>query len=400
MAHRLIVFTSTFPFGDRESFLEQEVPYLSACFDEVVFIPLGGAATKQRILPQGAVADDRLHCSRHKKILKGILNCWRVFPSYYIDFFRSGVFLNKNKFKKWIKTTLLASFYLQSKPIRELNKSIKQDDVLYYYWGIDYNCISPFFKGKCVQVSRFHGDWDLWRDGGKSEPYCPCRKNIISSLSCAVTISNKGKVFLESIYPDLNVKTFRLGSLDCGVSKKSEDGIIRMLSCSTVYPLKRVDYIFECLETLAFGETIIDWTHIGGGPGFDELNKKCLASNNKNITINLIGNLTHDEVLSYYKNHCVDLFINLSTNEGIPVSIMEAISFNVPVVATDVGATGEIVTEDTGCLVSCDPSVNEVTNAIKDVLQKNLNPRAFWEQSFTAHKNYNQFANYLKSLSI
>lgn len=53
-----------------------------------------------------------------------------------------------------------------------------------------------------------------------------------------------------------------------------------------------------------------------------------------------------------YSEHPVDVFINLSTNEGVPVSIMEAISFDIPIVATDVGGTSEIVTDETGILVS------------------------------------------------
>ena len=45
------------------------------------------------------------------------------------------------------------------------------------------------------------------------------------------------------------------------------------------------------------------------------------------------------------------MFINLSSSEGIPVSIMEAQSFGIPVIATNVGGSGEIVVSETGVLV-------------------------------------------------
>ena len=48
-------------------------------------------------------------------------------------------------------------------------------------------------------------------------------------------------------------------------------------------------------------------------------------------------------MLDYYKNNIIDIFINLSASEGIPVSIMDAISFGIPCIATNVGGTGEIV---------------------------------------------------------
>ncbi|MBL3200697.1 glycosyltransferase, partial [Klebsiella pneumoniae] len=57
----------------------------------------------------------------------------------------------------------------------------------------------------------------------------------------------------------------------------------------------------------------------------------------------LWGTVPHETIISFFAANPVHLFLNLSTMEGIPVSIMEAISFGIPVVATDVGAVSEIV---------------------------------------------------------
>lgn len=46
-----------------------------------------------------------------------------------------------------------------------------------------------------------------------------------------------------------------------------------------------------------------------------------------------------------------DLFVNMSLSEGIPVSIMEAISFGIPIIATNVGGNAEIVNDETGVLI-------------------------------------------------
>jgi len=50
--------------------------------------------------------------------------------------------------------------------------------------------------------------------------------------------------------------------------------------------------------------------------------------------------LPHNDVLNYYASNPVDVFINTSSSEGLPVSIMEAMSFGIPVIATNVGGTG------------------------------------------------------------
>ena len=48
----------------------------------------------------------------------------------------------------------------------------------------------------------------------------------------------------------------------------------------------------------------------------------------------------------------IDLFINTSSSEGVPVSIMEALSVGIPIIATDVGGTKEIVTKTTARIAS------------------------------------------------
>jgi glycosyltransferase involved in cell wall biosynthesis len=74
--------------------------------------------------------------------------------------------------------------------------------------------------------------------------------------------------------------------------------------------------------------------------------------------------VTHDAVRDFYLTQPVDVFVNASTTEGVPVSIMEAMSFGVPVVATDVGGTGELVNSRNGALLVPNPTPAEIADAI------------------------------------
>jgi glycosyltransferase involved in cell wall biosynthesis len=67
--------------------------------------------------------------------------------------------------------------------------------------------------------------------------------------------------------------------------------------------------------------------------------------------------------MRYYSINTVDLFINVSSSEGVPVSIMEAMSFGIPVIATAVGGTPEIVSEKTGWLI--EPGISRQELAAK-----------------------------------
>ena len=75
--------------------------------------------------------------------------------------------------------------------------------------------------------------------------------------------------------------------------------------------------------------------------------------------------MNHDEICYYYNIGSV--LINVGASGGLPNVIVEAISSNLPVVATDAGATKDFVNEKngTGVLIKS----NEKTQIKKGVLQ-------------------------------
>ena len=105
------------------------------------------------------------------------------------------------------------------------------------------------------------------------------------------------------------------------------------MSCSNLIKVKRIDLILESLSFIKNRK--IDWFVIGDGPmrKYIEENEKRLDGD---INIKMVGRLQNKEVYDFYKKENPDLFINLSSSEGVPVSIMEAMSFGIPVIATDV----------------------------------------------------------------
>ena len=121
-------------------------------------------------------------------------------------------------------------------------------------------------------------------------------------------------------------------------------------------------------------------------------------NSNPRLRVTLMGQISHNEVLRFFKNHPIDVFVNLSTIEGVPVSIMESISFGIPAVATDVGATNEIVNSQTGILLSPNPECKEVADAILTIADKDLHPRHFWANNYNSIKNYTETISIIKSL--
>ena len=398
MAKTLYLFTGKFPYAQYvECFLEDEIIYLSKKFNKVVIVPTRGDSYKREV-PQNCMVTNPVFPSKLVFLLKGLYNK-RTFIKLLQDFFYNQVYKNRKKFVVWLKAGLVINNLLNSKIINKLESLLDDSDVCYYYWGKWSNLLSLFFIQNCHHVSRFHGAWDLWEE--EFDNYAPLRSELVKKLDLAVFISQIGQKYFKNKYPDAHTSFNPLGSVDYGLKHKKNDEIIRIVSCSTVYPLKRVNLIFESVLHFAkkSKSNKIEWTHIGGGPDFDKIKKIAESNSLENLKIILVGNINHAKVIEKYKNNCYDVFVNLSTNEGVPVSIMEATSFNIPIVATDVGGTPEIVSNDSGILVSPNPTSEEVSEAIEKILTKQLVPREFWLSNYCAEKNYTIFSDVLYSIS-
>jgi glycosyltransferase involved in cell wall biosynthesis len=145
------------------------------------------------------------------------------------------------------------------------------------------------------------------------------------------------------------------------------------------------------------------WRHFGDGPERSEIENYANQKLKKG-TFKFMGFVTNSLLLEYYKNNPVDVFINMSELEGIPVSMMEAISAGIPLVGCDVCGVPEIVTEQTGLLL---PKEIVPTTAAKNIetflieKSRDLGFRKqvvqFWSENYSAEVNYRSFVNQLQS---
>ncbi|MBA3900251.1 MAG: glycosyltransferase, partial [Bacteroidetes bacterium] len=102
----------------------------------------------------------------------------------------------------------------------------------------------------------------------------------------------------------------------------------------------------------------------------------------------------------FYEENYVDLFINVSETEGIPVSIMEAQSAAIPVLATNVGGTSEIVDNENGFLIDKDFEVAKIAESIEKYFtshfshQEEKRKKSYqnWQKKYDAKKIYAEFA--------
>lgn len=165
-----------------------------------------------------------------------------------------------------------------------------------------------------------------------------------------------------------------------------------IVTCSRTSPEKRLERLVETLKFWKNGS--LEWTHIGTGPVDNQLRNltDSLQNTNPLIKVNLAGFMPNEKIKEWYMNNPVDLFVNVSDTEGIPVSIMEAASFGIPCAATDVGGTSELITPEMGWLEPADFNPENFCKRINDFAnlppeQKNkmrTAARQIWSQNFNA----------------
>ena len=402
----LICFTASFPYGLKETFFENELPYLAPKFDEILIIPMYNPTKRdlKRDVPSNVICYPPVVSQNpFKRIADGLFNLSPLL-FYLEDFIKYKAYRKKSNVKKWANSLLVfRTSYLKT---RSLIKDRENHNILLYsYWGE-----APIFATKLTQrlkkVLRLHRvDFYLEANNG----YLPLRKRIYQNTDILAPISEDIKNKLISDY-GIDEKKILLSRL--GVAKRtqqfldvtetsSDKSIIRLFSCSRVDSEKRLSLLATCLKAYK-GDQKIEWHHFGDGKLFADLKRDVLDMPN-NVHVILYGWKTQDELFTFYRENMITWFINVSESEGIPVSIMEAMAHGVPVIATDVGGSSEIVNNENGFLL---PKYFDKEDLLKNILdidsvkykQKRLNAYRMWELNYQSEKNYNNFVRNLQVL--
>lgn len=278
---------------------------------------------------------------------------------------------------------------------------------LYAYWLSRPAYLVSQYKqrnGKINNIiSRAHG-YDLYFERNTMN-YLPFRKFIDNNLDTIFFISQNGKNYYESEYPKIGVqlnckrRVARLGTYGGEYKKTGKlNERIMLVSCSNINSVKRLDLIVDVLEKMKRHD--IMWYHFGTG----ELEKKIEQYCKKKLvsgSYKLCGYVDNKEILKKYKEYNADFFINMSDSEGIPVSIMEAMSCGIPVIARKVGGMCEIVNEENGILLENNniedfarrisllfTACRERPDKYEMMCKKAYNT---WKEKYNAENNYDTF---------
>lgn len=397
MNERIILICNGCPFVG-ETFLQKELQRLPDDRNVTLMPILANKNAESADLKENVevVNGAGLVC-RRDLLAAGFLSLWSLVQKGEL----SAVFRHKLPLRNLLKAVKFA--FLAESRARAICRWLAANHgeerfVFYAYWLYE----AAYTAARLQQmhpgsrfVSRCHG-YDLYEirhPGG----YLPYRNYLMSSVRELYPISQDGKDYLSRLYGgkwDEKIHVMRLGTEDHGENPTRQEQPMTVVSCSNLVEVKRVDRL---ISALCKATVPIRWIHFGDGPLRGRLEQQA-ASLPENVQWQFMGSVPNEKLMEFYGREHVDVFVNVSSSEGVPVSVMEALSFGIPAIATDVGGTHEIVESGVnGIILKPDFSDEELLDAFEAIrmpeiaMNMRVNARKIWQERCDAGKNFPRF---------
>jgi glycosyltransferase involved in cell wall biosynthesis len=381
--------------------LQHELRIVAERFGRLLIFPAARGVCSPGFVPRNAVVSDllmsgcrprrdlvRWHLCRAAVQLVRQVGAGRPRPTLLIREIRDGWWIARREARK---AALLEDYVAEH----------RLGGALFYdYWFEDSLMALALLRQRGAihsLVCRAH-NFDLYDDRWPSGRV-PFREFKMRQLDRVYAISADAAAYLRARVPfglHAKISVSRLGvPAPRKVMEARPNPPYRIVSVSHLGPLKRVHEIPAVLRQVPLP---LEWVHFGSGPMLDETAKRS-ASLPANISWSLRGLVTNNEILNYYQTHRVDLLVSLSASEGIPVSMMEATSHGIPVLATDVGAVRELVTARTGRLLPPDSEpaciAGELVSMLRGYPFDRRAVHSFSRERYSAETNFSEFADRL-----
>lgn len=307
--------------------------------------------------------------------------------------------------------SLVSNFFISEKISKEFN--FDNNDFLYSFFSYDIALIPvglkkihPFLKFITLTHQR-----DLYEEFEPKSFKLAFRKLIFSNANLILSVSKDGVKYLKEKHPFFTSKfqCYYLGSknnISTVLSKKRKSEDVLIVSCGSCIKRKSIHKIPKLILSIRDNYNInIRWIHFGENPSstyhefFTEISK---LENEDNISFEFKGRVSNENIHSFYLNNEISFLLNVSSGEGLPFSIIEAMSYGISVISTDIGGCREIINNE-NLLLKMDFSEKDFIYCYEYLIKnskeiKSLNFKN-WKAKFSYDKSKTSLTEILKNLN-
>lgn len=174
----------------------------------------------------------------------------------------------------------------------------------------------------------------------------------LNKCACVVVLSDSWEEKLKVMFPDVAFSVVANGvpilQVEKEISKQSKSNI-QILFLGNLSQRKGVFDLVQAMKKVEGAELYL----VGGEdePGISQQIQKIISKQGLAHKIKLLGSKHGKEKMEFLQN--ADIFVLPSYAEGLPISLLEAMSVGLPVIVTPVGGIPSVITDNQeGILVS------------------------------------------------
>ena len=190
---------------------------------------------------------------------------------------------------------------------------------------------------------------------------------LINNVACVICLSPEWKIFFEENFHPNKIKIIPNIVEEPIVTKENSGNEFSFLFLGHVSERKGIWLLLEALEALKDELLLGKFTFYIGGNGEVDLLKKIIKEKKLESIVKFIGWVTAENKKEYLNK--ANAYILPSYNEGLPISILEAMTYSLPIIATNVGGIPQVVVNRVNGLLIEPGNLNELKKAIKFAIE-------------------------------
>ena len=167
-------------------------------------------------------------------------------------------------------------------------------------------------------------------------------RHFVNATDCLIVLSAWWKnYFTENFDPKMiRIVPNIVSAIPSSSSVKGDSGMIRFLFLGRIGERKGV---YDLLEVLQANRAALQGKYVLelGGDGETEKLEQLIAQYGLNASVKFLGFVTGAQKEKRLQE--ADVYLLPSYHEGLPISVLEAMSFGLPVISTNVGGIPEVV---------------------------------------------------------
>ena len=184
-------------------------------------------------------------------------------------------------------------------------------------------------------------------------------------------------------------------------SKATNKKHINLITVGRLTPFKNIDKIILSLNQLKLlNSNLHRLIIVGDGPERNNL-EKLVSENKLSDFVTFTGQLKKSELNKYYQES--DIYIQASGYEGLPHTLLEAISHNLSIISTPIGGTNEILENNTNgwtidLINGKYPDEKDIASKIKYLMEnkeeddiKKFKAKLLLKEKFNKEENFKEY---------